>query len=62
MVDHPTMEVPYWRPPYGLDIALPRIDLPTIGGVQVTRFMVTELIAAALMLLILPADRPADGA
>jgi F-type H+-transporting ATPase subunit a len=49
VVDHPTMELPYWRFPYGWEI-----DLPTIAGVQITRFMVTELIAAALMLLILP--------
>jgi F-type H+-transporting ATPase subunit a len=49
VVDHPTLELPYWSAPYGWEI-----HLPTIAGVQVTRFMVTELIAAALMLLILP--------
>jgi F-type H+-transporting ATPase subunit a len=50
VVDHPTLELPYWRYPYGWEIALPKI-----GSFQVTRFMVTELIAAALMLIILPA-------
>src|SRR4051794_39851259 len=49
VVDHPTLELPFWD-----EIHLPMIHLPMIGGVQVTRFMVTELIAAALMLLILP--------
>jgi F-type H+-transporting ATPase subunit a len=44
VVDHPTLELPFWD----------EIHLPMIGGVQITRFMVTELIAAALMLLILP--------
>jgi F-type H+-transporting ATPase subunit a len=50
VVDHPTLELPYWRPPWGVEV-----ELPTIAGVQITRFMVTELIAAALMLLVLPA-------
>jgi F-type H+-transporting ATPase subunit a len=49
VVDHPTLELPYWSFPYGWEITL-----PTIAGVQVTRFMVTELVAAVLMLLILP--------
>jgi F-type H+-transporting ATPase subunit a len=50
VVDHPTLEVPHWQgPAYSLEI-----PLPEILGVQVTRFMVTELIAALLMLLILP--------
>ena len=42
------MEGPYWRVPYQLEIELPRI-----GGLQVTRFMVTELIAAVLVMLVL---------
>jgi F-type H+-transporting ATPase subunit a len=52
VVDHPTLELPWWRYPYAWEI-----PLPTIPGThfQVTRFMVTELIAAVLMLLILPA-------
>jgi F-type H+-transporting ATPase subunit a len=50
VVDHPTLELPWWSYPYGWEI-----HLPSIGGFQITRFMVTELIAAALMLLILPA-------
>jgi F-type H+-transporting ATPase subunit a len=50
VVDHPTLEFPHWQSPsYALEIHLPRIL-----GFQVTRFMVTEVIAAVLMLLILP--------
>jgi F-type H+-transporting ATPase subunit a len=49
VVDHPSLELPYWKPPWGIDV-----PLPTIAGVQITRFMVTELVAAALMLIILP--------
>lgn len=49
VVDHPTLELPYWKFPYALEI-----ELPSIAGIQITRFMVTELIAAVLMLLILP--------
>jgi F-type H+-transporting ATPase subunit a len=51
VVDQNTLELPYWRYPYGWEL-----HLPTIPGthIQVTRFMVTELIAAALMLLVLP--------
>ena len=51
VVDHPTLELPYWSAPYGWEIHLPMIPGT---GIQVTRFMVTELIAAGLMLLILP--------
>lgn len=47
VVDHPTLELPYWSPPYALEIELPRI-----AGFQVTRFMVTEVIAAALVVLV----------
>jgi F-type H+-transporting ATPase subunit a len=50
VVDHPSLELPYWSAPYGWEI-----HLPNIAGIQITRFMVTELIAAVLMLLILPA-------
>ena len=49
VVDHPTLELPWWSYPYGWEI-----HLPTIAGVQITRFMFTELIAAILMLLVLP--------
>src|SRR5262245_58642067 len=48
VIDHPTIEVPWFIPPYEL-----KIDLPAIGGLQITRFMVMELIAAALMLIVL---------
>jgi F-type H+-transporting ATPase subunit a len=51
VVDHPTLELPWWTPPtYEW-----KIELPMIPGtqIQITRFMVMELIAAALMVLIL---------
>lgn len=48
VVDHPTLELPHWQFPYVWEI-----ELRKIGGVQVTRFMVTELIAAVLMLVVL---------
>jgi F-type H+-transporting ATPase subunit a len=53
VVDHPTLELPYWSYPYGKEIPLPLIHLPRLGDFQITRFMVTELIAAALMVIIL---------
>jgi len=49
VIDHPTIELPWFRPPsYEL-----RIDLPSIAGLQITRFMVMELVAAILMIAIL---------
>jgi F-type H+-transporting ATPase subunit a len=42
VVDHPTLEVPF----------VGDVHLPNLGGFQVTRFMVMELIAAALICLI----------
>jgi F-type H+-transporting ATPase subunit a len=51
VVDHPTLELPHWRSPgYMLEVELPEL----FGRFQITRFMVTELIAAALMVIILP--------
>jgi F-type H+-transporting ATPase subunit a len=47
VVNHPTLELPYWRFPYGLEV-----ELPKVAGVQVTRFMVTEVIAAVLVVLV----------
>jgi F-type H+-transporting ATPase subunit a len=50
VVDHPTLEFPHWQSPsYALEL-----ELPQLMGVQVTRFMVTELIAAVLMLVLMP--------
>jgi F-type H+-transporting ATPase subunit a len=50
VVDQHTMELPHWQQPsYALELELPRI-----AGIQVTRFMVSELIAALLMLIVLP--------
>jgi F-type H+-transporting ATPase subunit a len=49
VIDHPTIELPWWNPPtfeY-------RIELPEIFGFQLTRLMVMELLAAALMIGVL---------
>ncbi|MDR3635080.1 MAG: F0F1 ATP synthase subunit A [Isosphaeraceae bacterium] len=48
VVDHPTLELPHWRFPYALEI-----ELPKLLGLQVTRFMLTELIAAVLVVLVM---------
>jgi F-type H+-transporting ATPase subunit a len=47
--DHPTIEIPWWTPPTYEKV----IHLPSIGELQITRFMVMEVIAGALMLLVL---------
>jgi len=48
VIDHPTLELPWWQPPtYEW-----KVELPSIAGIQVTRFMVMELISAGLILLI----------
>lgn len=52
VVDHPTLELPFWRFPYAWELELPRIPLPFVGEVQITRFMFTEVIAAILVILI----------
>ena len=50
VVDHDTLEVPWWNPPsFEWEIAA----AATFWGVQLTRFMVMELIASALLILIL---------
>ena len=48
VVDQPMIELPHWQYPYGLEI-----ELPKILGLQITRFMVTELIAAILVVLVM---------
>jgi F-type H+-transporting ATPase subunit a len=48
VIDHDTIELPWITPPYEL-----RIHLPSYGEFQITRFMVMELLVAALMLLLL---------
>ena len=48
VVDHPTLELPHWSAPYGVEL-----DLPNIAGFQITRFMVTEVIAAVLVVLVM---------
>ena len=51
VVDHPNLEIPWWTAPsYQLEIALPKIPGT---NVQITRFMVMELIAAVLAAAIL---------
>ena len=44
VVDHPTLELPHWQSPYGVEI-----DLPNLFGSQITRFMLMELVAAVLV-------------
>lgn len=49
VVDHPTLEFPWWTgPSYQMEVHLPRIL-----GVQITRFMVMEVVAGLLLLGIL---------
>ena len=48
VVDKPNLELPHLRPPFSWEL-----ELPNFFGFQITRFMVTELIAAALVLLIM---------
>ena len=47
VVDQKTLELPWFQFPYALEI-----ELPLVGGFQLTRFMVTELIAAVLVVLV----------
>ena len=53
VIDHDTIEIPWWSPPtFEKVIPLHPIRIPGIGEFP-TRFMVMEVIAGALMLLIL---------
>jgi len=49
VVDHPTLEIPWVSPPK-FELTF---DLPRIGGFQITRFMVMEVIAAVLIVSIM---------
>jgi F-type H+-transporting ATPase subunit a len=49
VIDHETLEFPWFQGPY---FELKR-HLPDIGGFQITRFMVMELVAAGLLLAIM---------
>jgi F-type H+-transporting ATPase subunit a len=49
VIDHPTITVPWWNPPSFEQTFV----LRKIAGFQITHFMVMELIAAVLMVLIL---------
>jgi F-type H+-transporting ATPase subunit a len=49
VIDHPSVTLPWWNPP-----TFERtIDLPLIVGFQITHFMLMELIAAVLIVMIL---------
>ncbi len=49
VVDHASIELPWFSGPhYEL-----KLDIPPLGGLQITRFMIMELIAAVLMIVIL---------
>jgi F-type H+-transporting ATPase subunit a len=49
VVDHKTFELPHWGPPNYVW----EIPLPTLFGFQITRFMVTEVIAAILVIFVM---------
>jgi F-type H+-transporting ATPase subunit a len=49
VIDHPTIELPSWSPPSFETV----IHLPSYGDFQITRFMVMEVIAGALMIAVL---------
>jgi F-type H+-transporting ATPase subunit a len=49
VVDHANLELPWFTGPHYELI----INLPKIGGFQITRFMFMELVAAALLILIM---------
>jgi F-type H+-transporting ATPase subunit a len=50
VVDHPTLDLPFWHSPFEIEVPLPRIP---IVGIQLTRFMVMQLIASALVILVM---------
>src|SRR3954471_9480845 len=56
VVDHPTMELPWLKgPSYAYEV-----HLPSVAGFQITRFMVTEVLAALLvMAIVIPLARHA---
>ena len=49
VIDHPTIEIPWFSRP-NFELA---IELPKIGDLQITRFMVMEVIAGLLMIAVL---------
>ena len=56
VIDHDTITLPWWNPPSATnkDHQFERVfDLPQIAGFQITHFMLMELIAAVLLVLIL---------
>lgn len=49
VVDHPSLEFPWFTGPHYELI----IELPKIGGIQITRFMFMEVVAAVLLIVIM---------
>lgn len=49
VIDYSTLEIPWWNPPR-YDVT---IHLPQVFGVQVTRFMVMEVIVAVVLTLLM---------
>jgi F-type H+-transporting ATPase subunit a len=49
VIDHTTLEIPWWNPPRH-DVTW---HLPELFGVQITRFMVMELIVAVFLTLVM---------
>ncbi len=53
VIDQPSLELPWWSSPDPHKLFEWPIKLPTILGVQITRFMVMELLSAVLLMLIM---------
>ena len=50
VVDHETLELPFWKAPYDIELHLPRIP---ILDLQITRFMFMEVVASLVIILIM---------
>ncbi len=56
VVDHPALDLPFWKAPYSVEI-----ELPHVLGFQMTRLMVMELLAAvAIAAILIPLARHAS--
>jgi len=53
VIDQPNLELPWWSSNHKDKLFEWQFDLGKIAGVQITRFMVMELIAAVLMIIIM---------
>lgn len=47
VVDHPTLEIPFWN-----ESGVLEFHLPSLGPFQITRFMTTEVLAAVLVAVV----------